>query len=105
MAARSKACVYGRSLAGIVGSNPSVDMAVCILQVFCGVCERSLHRADLSSREVLPNVVCLNVMDELQRGHGLLGLSRHEEKEHTAAAVLHCTCAPLLYGHKLHNAE
>ena len=28
--ARSKAWVYGRSLAGIVGSNPTDDMVVCV---------------------------------------------------------------------------
>jgi hypothetical protein len=30
VAARSKAWVYGRSLAGIVGSNPAGDMDVCL---------------------------------------------------------------------------
>jgi hypothetical protein len=31
VAARSKAWVYGRSLAGIAGSNPAKDMDVCLL--------------------------------------------------------------------------
>jgi hypothetical protein len=31
VAARSKACVYGRSLTGIVGSNPAEGMDVCLL--------------------------------------------------------------------------
>jgi hypothetical protein len=31
VAARSKAWVYGRSLAGIVGSNPAGYMDVCLL--------------------------------------------------------------------------
>jgi len=30
VAARSKASVYGRSLAGIVGSNPAGGMDVCL---------------------------------------------------------------------------
>ena len=30
LAARSKACVYGRSLAGIAGSNPAGCMDVCL---------------------------------------------------------------------------
>jgi hypothetical protein len=32
-AARSKAWVYGRSLTGIVGSNPAGGMDVCLLWV------------------------------------------------------------------------
>jgi len=31
MGARSKACVYGRSLAGIAGSNPAGGMDSCLL--------------------------------------------------------------------------
>jgi hypothetical protein len=31
MAERSKASVYGRSLVGIVGSNPAGSMDVCLL--------------------------------------------------------------------------
>jgi len=31
VAARSKACVYGRSLAGIAGSNPAGSMDVCLV--------------------------------------------------------------------------
>ena len=32
VAARSKAWVYGRSLAGIVGSNPAGGMDVCVVR-------------------------------------------------------------------------
>ena len=32
MAERSKARVYGRSLAGVAGSNPAGDMDVCVVQ-------------------------------------------------------------------------
>jgi hypothetical protein len=34
---RSKAWVYGRSLTGIVGSNPAQGMYVCLLCVLCVV--------------------------------------------------------------------
>ena len=37
MAARSKAWVCGRSLAGIAGSNPARGMNVCVLRVLCVV--------------------------------------------------------------------
>jgi len=35
VAARSKAWVYGRSLAGIVGSNPAGSMDVSVVRVLC----------------------------------------------------------------------
>jgi hypothetical protein len=35
--ARSKAQVYGRSPAAIVGSNPTAGMVVCLLCVLCVV--------------------------------------------------------------------
>jgi hypothetical protein len=53
VAARSKAWVCGRSLTGIVDSNPAGSMDVCLLWVL------SLRRAGPSSRGVLPSVVCL----------------------------------------------
>jgi hypothetical protein len=37
VAARSKAWVYGRSLAGIVGSNPTGGMDVCVVFVVQGL--------------------------------------------------------------------
>jgi hypothetical protein len=37
VAARSKAWVYGRSLTGIVDSNPTGGMDVCLLWVLCFV--------------------------------------------------------------------
>ena len=55
VAARSKAWVYGLSLAGIVGSKPAGSLDVC-----CECCVLSgrgrLLRADPSSRGDLPNV-------------------------------------------------
>ena len=56
MAALSKAWLCDRSLAGIVGSNTAGGMDVC-----CQT-EKSLPRADYSSRGVLPSVKCLNVI-------------------------------------------
>ena len=44
MAARSKAWVYGRSLAGIAGSNATGDIDVCLLRVLCVI--RSLSECD-----------------------------------------------------------
>ena len=60
VAARSKEWVCRCSLAGNACSNPSGDMDVCLLWC-CVVTQRSLHRADHSTRTVLPSVVCLNV--------------------------------------------
>ena len=57
VAARSTAWVCGRSPAQFVGSNPSGGMDVCLLRVSCVVRQRSLRRADHSSRGVLPTVV------------------------------------------------
>jgi hypothetical protein len=37
VAMRSKAWICGRSLTGIVGSNPAEDMDVCLLLVLCVV--------------------------------------------------------------------
>jgi hypothetical protein len=59
VAARSKAWIYGRSLAGIVDSNPAGGMDVCLLWVLCVIRSRSLRRAGHSSKGVLPSVVCL----------------------------------------------
>jgi hypothetical protein len=52
VAARSKALVCGRSLAGIAGSNSAVGMDIYMLRV----CVLSLRRADHSSRRALPTV-------------------------------------------------
>ena len=57
VAARSKAQVCGRSPAEIVCSNSTGDMDVCLLWVLCVVRQRSLRRADHSSRGVLPTVL------------------------------------------------
>ena len=54
--ARSKAQVYGRSSAEIVGSNPTGDMDVCLLRALCVERQRSLRRIEHSSEGVLPNM-------------------------------------------------
>ena len=53
MAARSKAWVYGRPIVEIVSSNPTGGVDVCLMLVLCCPVERSLQRADRSSRGVL----------------------------------------------------
>ena len=60
-APRSPALVYGRSLIVIAGSNPTGGMVVCDLRVLCAASERSLLRADHSSRGVIPSV-CLSMI-------------------------------------------
>ena len=74
VAVRSKAWVCGRSLIGIVGSNPTLCMNVCLLWVLCIVRWRSLRRADHPSRGVLPSVACLSVIVKPRQwgGPGLL---------------------------------
>ena len=57
MAARSKVQVCGRSPAEILGSNFTGGMDACLLWALCVVTQRSLWRADHSSRGVLPSVV------------------------------------------------
>jgi hypothetical protein len=49
----------GRTLAGIVGSNPTGDMDVCLLRAFV-LSRRSLCVGQISSpRGVVPTVVCV----------------------------------------------
>ena len=70
MAARSSAWVCGRPPSGIVGSNLTRGMEVCLLWVLCVVSTdhlvvvsyRSLRLADHSARGVLLSVVCLRVI-------------------------------------------
>ena len=52
----------GLSLAGIMGSNPTGALHVCLLWGLCVVRKKYLRRADLSSRGVLPSVVCPSVI-------------------------------------------
>jgi len=85
VAARSKAWVYGRSIAGIVGSNPAGGMVVSLCWVLCVVRYRSLRRADHSSTEVLPNVmrrcVCDLETSRMKRPWPALGRSATGKKQ------------------------
>jgi len=83
--------VCGRSLAGIVGSNPAGGRDVCLLWVLRVVRYRSLRRADQSSRGVPPRVVCLSVIvtpqqyalahwELLSHGQRMYMMSRFEAK-------------------------
>jgi hypothetical protein len=75
VAARSQTWVCGRSLAGIVGSNPAGGMDVCLLWVLWFVMQRSLRGAEHSSRGVLPSVVCMSVIvNPRWGGPGPLGI-------------------------------
>jgi len=81
-AARSKMWVCGRSPAEIVGSNPAGGMEVCLLWVLCVVTQRTLRRADHSSRGVLSNVMrrylwSRNLMNEEDMAR--VGPQRHKE--------------------------
>jgi hypothetical protein len=59
MAVPTKVWVWGRSLAGIAGSNAAGVVDVCLLWVLCVVRLKFLRRPYHSSRGVLPSVVCL----------------------------------------------
>jgi len=67
VAARTKAWVYGRSIAGIEGSNPARGMDVCLLWELCVDKYTSLRRTDPSSRGVLPSVVYVLECDQMQQ--------------------------------------
>ena len=58
VAVGSKAWVCGRSLAGIMVSNPVGGVDVYLLRVLYVERWRSVRRADHSSRGALPNVLC-----------------------------------------------
>jgi len=70
LVARSKACVYGRSLAGFVGLKPAGGMDSLVSVVCCQV-----QVTDHLSRGVLPSVVCLGAIVKPRQcgGPGQLG--------------------------------
>ena len=59
---RSMPWVCGRSLPGIVGSNPAGGMDVYLLWVLCVVRYRVLRQADHKTRAAPPIMVCLSVI-------------------------------------------
>ena len=83
VAARSKALVCGRSPAETVGSNPTGGHGyLSVVSVFC--CQRSLRRADHSTRGVLPTVVrrCVwsrNLVNEEVMAHWGVCCSGHKQ--------------------------
>lgn len=58
MAAQTKVRFCDRSFSGIADSNPACRTHICLSRVLCTVGERSLWRADHSSKEVILTV-CL----------------------------------------------
>ena len=70
VAARSKAWGCNLSLPGIAGSNP-VGVWVPVCWECCFIKQRCLRWADLSSRVVVPNVVCLSVFVKPRSWGGL----------------------------------
>jgi len=87
VAARSKVWVYTDSLAGIAGSNPPGGMDSCHMYM-CVVSQRSLRRADHSSRGVLSSVACDGGTS--QSGLGPIGLSRLGGKNWTHKPLTYC---------------
>ena len=59
VAVRSKAWVYGCSLSGVTGSNPTYGIDVCLLYVLRVRKQSSLRRLGHSCRGVIPNMVYL----------------------------------------------
>jgi len=102
--AQSEAWVCGHSLAGIVGSNPAGGMGDCLLWVLCVVRQKSLRRADHSSRGVLPNVVCLSVIVNSRQWGGLgpLGLLHRGKKKTTQSMDMNVYVKVLI---NYHNSE
>jgi hypothetical protein len=80
LAARSKAWVCGFSLAGTVGSNPGGDMDVCLFKILPD--GRSMCRADHSSTDVLPSVVCpISVIAKPRKGRPWIGIWSKSNKK------------------------
>jgi hypothetical protein len=89
---RSKAWVYGRLLAWIVGSNPAGGMDVCLCWMLFVVRYRSLRRTDHSSREGLPTVMrrCVwyrNLKNREATVH--VGPQRHRKKKKFKLIVIY----------------
>jgi len=88
VAARSKAWIRGRSLAGIAGSNPASSVDVCLFWLFY-VVRGLLRLADHSPRGMLPSVVCLSVISKPQQWGGLVpAMEKKTNKQIHAASFL-----------------
>ena len=74
----------GRSTTEIVGSNPIGGMDICLLWVLCVVRQRSLRRADHSSRGFLATMVCRCVWSRNLKNEEAMtpvGSQRHRKKK------------------------
>jgi hypothetical protein len=69
LASRCKACVCGRSLAGIAGSNSAGGIDVCLLLVFVlsgrGLCDGPIPRPEESYRARAYVCVCVIESDKV----------------------------------------
>ena len=84
LAARSKAWVCGRLLAGIAGSSPAGGMDIFLWWLMCLGRNRSLWRADHSSRRIQLTVVGRCVWStnlKSKEAMAYVGPQRHREKE------------------------
>ena len=100
VAARSKAWVCGRSLAGIAGSNFTQDMDVWLLWLLC-VCQSFLRRADHSYRGFIPLLVCLHVVAK-RRPRPEVGSKRYRET-HLKSIFAVCRLLPGIFFNWLLN--
>ena len=81
--ARANASVWGLSHLGTADSNPAGGMDVCLLRALCVVRQRSLRRADHSSRGVLQSAVwliCVIVKPRDGRPFPGTGSMRHKKE-------------------------
>ena len=86
MAARSKAWAYGRSLAGIAGSNSGRDMDISLVSVVCCQVEVLATGRSFAQRSPTSSGVSECVIEEPHRGVlGALGLSIREGKKYNVA--------------------
>ena len=83
MAARSKAWVCNRLLAGIAGSNPIGGMDVCECFVLSGrgLCDGLITRPEESYRLWCVVVCDLETSSRMRRPWPALGLQRHRGEE------------------------
>ena len=61
--------ICGLLLAGIVGSNPTGCMDICLLWFLCDA--RPLRRYDSATRGFLPSAMCLSVISKTQQWAGV----------------------------------
>ena len=93
VAARSKVCVCSRSLTGIAGSSPAEGGRLSVMSVVCCQVERSLRRADHSSRGVLPPIAgrCLWSRNlKTEEATARVGLQRQTKRKKIFQEILVC---------------